>query len=591
MRTSEFRLRLAFFVPFLLSVIGAFPAHSAELSQPVDVASFLVTVQRVPEGDRVTVQAPKFIYTTDSGRPELPYRIVNVLLPEGETVGDFAYEESAAVRVAGGLRVALVPEPVATDGSTPRADPSLAWSADARDYPAQHATYLGTGYLHGRAIASFAVYPIRLVDGGAALEVAEHSTLRIHTVADRNAATIVRRSRFRDGFRDDVARRLSALVENPADAVLYADDERRVPQARGGFQPTATPSLEGSPVDYVIVTVDSLAASFQVLADWKTAKGVRTVVRTTEWIEANYPNGVDVAETIRTFIIDAYQQWGIEWALLGGDANVIPVRFGASVYLGAKDIPVDMYFGCLDGDWNADHDEFFGETADQTDMFQEVYTGRLPAISVATASTLVSKMINYETPVDPSYTGKALMLAEVLFPIDWNGSQVIAQDGAEMAEFLWLSALNDPTLTVDKMYENYTPYPPATGETSAGAIAALNQGYDHVNHIGHGFRFNMSVGDGSVVNADADALTNTDRYSNMYLLNCTVFAYTYFCLGEHFLLNPNGGAVSVIGANESVYPLISQPYMNEYYNLVFDDDVEHIGEASRARGIRARPWR
>ena len=587
MRTIELRLRLAFSVPFLLSVLAALPARSAEVSQPVDVSASAVAIQRAPAGDRVTIQTPKFIYTTDSGRPELPYRIVNLLLPEGQTVGDFAYEESAAVRVADGLRVALVPEAVTTDGSSPSASASQEWSADAREFPAQHATYLGTGYLHGRAIASFAVYPIRLVDGGAALEVAEHATLRVRTVADGTAATVVRRSRFRDGFREDVARRLSALVENPGDDMLYADTERRVAKPRGGFQPTSAPSLEGSPVDYVIVTVDSLAASFQVLADWKTAKGVRTVVRTTEWIEANYPNGVDVAETIRTFIIDAYQQWGIEWALLGGDADVIPVRLGASVYLGAKDIPVDMYFGCLDGDWNADHDEFFGETADQTDMYQEVYTGRLPAISVATANTLVAKVINYETPVDPSYTGKALMLAEVLFPIDWNGSQSIAQDGAQFAEFLWLSALDDPALSVDKMYENYAPYPPAVSETAAGAIAALNQGYDHVNHVGHGFRFNMSVGSGSIVNSDADALTNANRFANMYLLNCTVCAYTYFCLGEHFLLNPNGGAVSVVGANESAYPLLSQPYMNEYYNLVFNDGVTHIGEAvARSREPR-----
>ena len=42
-----------------------------------------------------------------------------------------------------------------------------------------------------------------------------------------------------------------------------------------------------------------------------------------------------------------------------------------------------MYFGCLDGDWNADHDEIFGESADNTDLYQEVFTGGLPAMNVA----------------------------------------------------------------------------------------------------------------------------------------------------------------------------------------------------------------
>ena len=61
------------------------------------------------------------------------------------------------------------------------------------------------------------------------------------------------------------------------------------------------------------------------------------------------------------------------------------------------------------------------------------------------------------------------------------------------AEFLWLSALNDPALAVGKMYENYVPYTRATAENYAGVIESLNKGYNHVNHIGHGFRFNMSV--------------------------------------------------------------------------------------------------
>ncbi|MCI0453297.1 MAG: C25 family cysteine peptidase, partial [Candidatus Latescibacteria bacterium] len=587
MRILELRLRLALSISCLLTAFGASPGRAAEITQPVEIPRASVSVQRAPQGDRLVVDGGSFTYTTDSGLPELPYRLVSVLLPEGETVADFEYEEGPRVRIAEGVRVTRVPDALATDGSRPTGAAAHAWSTDPVEFPAQRAVYLGTGYLHGRAIASFAVYPIRLVEGGSAVEVAEHASLRIQTAPDPAAATVVRRARYREGFHEEVERRLASLVENPRDAARYATAQARVAPARGGFQPTAIPSLEGSPVDYVIVTVDSLAASFQGLADWKTAKGVRTVVRTTEWIEANYPNGVDLAETIRTFVIDSYQHWGITYLLLGADASLIPVRLGESIFLGNKDIPADMYFGCLDGDWNADHDEFFGEVADQTDLYQEVFTGRLPAMNAADADAMVAKVMSYETPVDPSYTGKVLLLAEVLFPIDWNGSQSIAQDGAQFAEYLWLSALSDPSLTVTKMYENYVPYPPAVSESAAGAIAALNQGYDQVNHIGHGFRFNMSVGQGSIVNADADVLTNTDRYSNLYLLNCTVVAHTYFCLAEHFLANPNGGAVSVVGANESAYPLLSQPYMNEYYELVYNDDVVHIGDAvARSREPR-----
>ncbi len=48
----------------------------------------------------------------------------------------------------------------------------------------------------------------------------------------------------------------------------------------GGFAPRYSPSLEGSPVEYVIVTTSELEPYFQELADWKTRKGVPAVVRT-----------------------------------------------------------------------------------------------------------------------------------------------------------------------------------------------------------------------------------------------------------------------------------------------------------------------
>jgi hypothetical protein len=128
------------------------------------------------------------------------------------------------------------------------------------------------------------------------------------------------------------------------------------------------------------------------------------------------------------------------------------------------------------------------------------------------------------------------------------------------------------------MYETEEFFPGSVDEKRLPVIDSLNAGFNHVVHIGHGFRFNMSVGDGSITNADADALVNGDRLSCYYLLNCTGVAYTYFCLAEHLMRNPNGGATSVVGANESAFPNTSSHYMNEYYELLFDQGVVHVGE-------------
>src|SRR5690606_15733260 len=92
------------------------------------------------------------------------------------------------------------------------------------------------------------------------------------------------------------------------------------------FETTDLPSLEGSRVEYVIITNDTdihgnnvggLTDIFQGFADWKTQMGMPAKVVTVDAIRSAYP-GVDVQEKIRKFIQEAHQLWGTEYVLLGG---------------------------------------------------------------------------------------------------------------------------------------------------------------------------------------------------------------------------------------------------------------------------------
>jgi hypothetical protein len=129
--------------------------------------------------------------------------------------------------------------------------------------------YLGTGYLHGNAIASFALYPVRVTQD--AVAVSERMTLRVQAPFGEPGMRVVSRVRHRARGSAEIQERLRGLVDNPQDVSLAAPGSTGPDQQRGGFQPTSFPSLEGSPVDYVIITNDSLVDEFQVLADWKTA--------------------------------------------------------------------------------------------------------------------------------------------------------------------------------------------------------------------------------------------------------------------------------------------------------------------------------
>jgi hypothetical protein len=552
------------------------------LSAVADDITFTVTaptrprVESTPNGDRIVVDGADWDVLREPGLPELPFRVVRVLLPQGTTADDISVTAADPRRVATGVRPAVVDPFVTSEGEI--ADPVASFSPDGT-FPAARARLLGVGYLHGYAIASIAVYPFELNNGE--LNVFDRIDVAVATrVAD--TAPVVR-ERYREGFLDGMRERLSGMVVNPELIDSYTLGQIVVPKPHGGFQPTAFPALEGSPVDYLIITTDALAASYQVLADWKTDKGVPTVIRTVEYIAANARNGSDLSETVRNFVIEAYTKWGITYALVGADTDKVPARFAFSAfYDGGKDLPVDMYFGNLDGDWNADHDAVFGEFGvDDADLYAEVYVGRLPGRNPTEANVLINKVIDYERPVFRTYGRKILLLGEVLFPADYDPGDPISLNGADILDYIRQSYMTSPNLTVKPMYETPALFPgppPAIALTKQGTIDSLNAGQNHVLHVGHGFRFNMSLGDASLVNGDADALVNGDRLANLYMLNCTAVAYTYECLAEHFLRNPNGGAVSCVGANDSAFPNASTYYMEEFYNLLLTDDVFHLGE-------------
>ncbi len=515
----------------------------------------------------------------DSGRPELPVRVVNVMLPPGrrvdgvEATGTRSSVLAANVTVKNALP--LTPDPEAGRPAVSRAIPVLAPDAASGNFPSELARYLGSGTLHGYTIASFAVFPVRVE--GAQIVLYDDIDLHIATsaVADAPAA---RAERATARTVEAIAADVQQAVVNPEQTAGYAPI--RASAQKGPFLPTGVPSLEGSPVEYVIITTAAMASEFDSLATFKTAKGVPTVVKTVEWIEANYRRGSDRSETVRFFIQDAYEKWGVRWVLIAGDTPDIPPRYlFTTYYYGATYLPCDMYYAGLDGDWNADHDTKFGEQpADNPDLYSEVYVGRLPVSTVAAAHNIVTKIKRYETPINKAYTDKVMFLAEVLFPSPWNPGDTILQNGADITDFINTLYVSSPQRRITRSYETEWLYPGSVHESRFNAIDSLEAGYNQVFHVGHGYRFNMHCGDDNVAIPDADGLTHPDEYFNLFMLNCTAAAFDYDCLGEHLLRNPHGGAVSVLGSSSSAFAEVSAYYMENYCIRLYQQNTIHIGE-------------
>lgn len=135
--------------------------------------------------------------------------------------------------------------------------------------------------------------------------------------------------------------------------------------------------------------------------------------------------GVDDPARLKRFLYDQRRQRGLAYALLVGDADVMPVRFMVldRITPAAFDYsfyPSDLYYGDLakpDGafeDWNARQDSFhagyFGEVRgeknkqdpinyDQVDYRPEIAVGRWPVSTVEEVRLVVAKTVAYEQGV------------------------------------------------------------------------------------------------------------------------------------------------------------------------------------------------
>ncbi len=366
----------------------------------------------------------------------------------------------------------------------------------------------------------------------------------------------------------------------PAAATEGYEDVGNGPAGPGPYQPSFRPTADGSAVEYVIVTSTAMAAEFQRLADWKTRKGVQAVVRTVEWIDQTYPNGVDRAERIRFFLRDAYQNWGALFALLGGDTDVVPPRYAMMV--SGEAIPADMYYGCLEGNWNADGDARFGESrsnppGDNADLYFDVTIGRAPVSTAPQAQAIVNKLLAYEEnpPSDGLYPASWLALAERLDA---------TLNGATLAEEA--RAYLPPWMRVVRLYEESANYPGSIELTRQGAIDSIDAGFGIVHHVGHGFRNSMSVGPGTLSNTEADAFVNGPRNSVVFAINCSSASIDFNAIGERFVKNPAGGAVAYVGTSRDAHIPTSRIYQGEWYRQVFRDSVFSLGLATdRARNL------
>jgi len=570
-----------FVVAILLASLSA-PAFARGATLRYETRELAIEVAGVYE----RLSLPEHVSLSRPGEPELPSRIYRFVIPADQRVEDVVVTSLVEEALPGTHRVmpALAEAPIGERQQAPQPDATVYEGGGV--YPRERVVYLGDGWLGGYRIASFAVHPVQYEPVTGRLVLAREVSFEVELGPG------ARRSRARHRMTErssDLYRRLvRRLVDNPEEVSGAAGGSAEVVEVADGpgFAPRYTPSLNGSPVDYVIVTNELLAPYFQDLADWKTEKGIPAVVKTVSWIEANYPGGCDTAEKVRLFLQDAYSSWGTTYVLLGGDTDVVPHRMGFTTYYGGDDIPADLYYSDLDGNWNWDGDEIFGESyksavapGDSVDLYPDVIVGRAPVNSVVELETFLDKCEAYRSSPVSHFTDRNLILSDVLFPYDWDGGTYSLDGAADITEPA-MSYFPGHLHNV-RMYANREGFPESYPIDAPSTADSIDQGYNLVVHVGHGskdvVRTNLYnyLGMSDV----ADFTNGMSKGSFMWFLNCTTTAIDYDCIGERVMTNPNGGATALYGPTRFAFPATCRDYYWDWLDLIYNDGIQEIGAA------------
>jgi hypothetical protein len=142
---------------------------------------------------------------------------------------------------------------------------------------------------------------------------------------------------------------------------------------------------------YLIITYDDFYNAVQPLAQWKQRKGLRTKVVKLSEIGTS-------ATQIKNFIENAYNTWQIrpEYLLLVGAPNYIPFYYCDSVYTPYYS---DNYYTNMD-----------------SDVENEILSGRLTVHDATEAQTVINKILLYEKTPDTSdsswFTNACLIVRE-----------------------------------------------------------------------------------------------------------------------------------------------------------------------------------
>ncbi|MDG6229599.1 MAG: C25 family cysteine peptidase, partial [Candidatus Thermoplasmatota archaeon] len=453
---------------------------------------------------------------------------------------------------------------------TPQPDPQI-YSHEGV-YPYELYTHIGTYLLRGYQVAVFRLHPVHYEPKENVLHYYSMMKLTV------SVETTYQQSPYYRGIVQD-----KTLIDQKVDNSWMAEHWY-------SFEPI----VFEDPYDLLILTTDEFSQGFEPLRDIHGQQGIRTRIKTLK--DISFIPGQITSESIRSFIKDEYIEHGIQYVLLGGDSDIIPARM---LYVYGKDeerwpmdtiLPADFYYGCLDGPFNNDGDDRWGEPHDgkddgDVDLFAEVFVGRACVDTTRDVGYFVNKTISYLTmDHTEEYLSNVLLVGEIL------GDYGVASYGGNYLDLLIDGSDLDGYQTVgipSNRFSIQTLYDrdhPNGSWKNTELVDLINQGVHILNHDGHSYYgYNMKM-----TNSDVSYLQNEHPFFD-YSVGCMAGGFDdpegYDCFAEYLTVKTEHGCfASIMNARYGFFWSFSTDgdgtrFQREFWDAVFGEQILALGKA------------
>ena len=317
---------------------------------------------------KIVATKANVFYLDDEFQPALPYSSISILLPFGSNITDIDIEGSEYIPLG---NYKLDGNTASVFGHTDKQKNNIVKYNTEQTYPDNKKIVFHQSILDGYYVLNVALCPFKYEAKTRNLSICSNMKISV-----KYEGTDIERRNIGHNMRD--------IVRN----MVCNSDEL------DNMYPLQT--LHGL---YLIITADSLKDIFVPLLETKIFKGLETFIISKEEIDTTYYGG-DLAEKIKRCIKYFYENRGLKYVLLGGDASIIPTRYcyGYASHTQTDSIATDCYFACFDHDitWDGNHNGIFGENDDNCDLDADVFISRLPVLSANDAKGYIEKRIDYE---------------------------------------------------------------------------------------------------------------------------------------------------------------------------------------------------